>query len=883
MCLFDHKPHASGNHSPQSDKVISTPMRPPARLPYQRPSLDICHERMIGKDNNAGNVAQWTGLATKPMQLFARPTKDLVNPRRMEQCTVWLWCQDCTHRRLRHVYYWFSHAGRARLHRIILKDEKGGIRCVGDRSSKYSEEKYREEPNFGSVFIHIHLITRGIHGRYDRGFAHRDFIWAPNTTGKLHMRNSAHIGCPLGPRPVRRQIGAVVDGHSLGYYLSSSYPRTHVDLSLDCDVAETRNPIRLSAFLDQLLVYHARALDFVQEICHRINALPSINRLPVELLVEIFKYATHCEQTSLHDTTPPRKVDISPLLTLIAITHVCRRWRDVATGTPMLWNRFRSMPNDSLLKLFLERSGNAPLTVGIIVKNKGRKVVDGVLEGCRPRLQTLHIFDARSSYSRHPPLYQRPLQLRLVKLLCCTIMSKSERRDRGAWPSNWSMPVLFGDTVSTLRALAIVPVAWLPGNHFSHLTHLYLSFSMHHDTSLVEQLRRLLTLLSRTAGLSYLQLRDVGQVRDPFSSDATFSQSSEPKRVALSHLRSLIIAESGLRITLSFLDCLDLPGSVLVHLSGMDVNQDPTSIRIPTSPLLISLSRLELFAVERSLHLVAGPSEAYDSSRPFRAGFWMQAKTYREGLDWKPWLSELHTMFQPSSIRTLHVCFRDPELFANILPHMSHLVELGVLFSDSSVAVWEPCIKRLCAVLGDREKITCPRLRVFCLETHVSPETMRCYSRIADMAAMRTHLGHPVRRVAIRAVLPWRPWEKQQGVAALFYGVFSRLGLYVETVEYCGAGDEPLCPFSMHRRWEAADADANDRSTLRKLLRWIGVADMSMHTKLLEDAGTRNGGCCVSEGGALPEYGRVLDKSRLHSIYRYPGYMYLPISSIHRV
>lgn len=32
---------------------------------------------------------------------------------------------------------------------------------------------------------------------------------------------------------------------------------------------------------------------------------------------------------------------------------------------------------------------------------------------------------------------------------------------------------------------------------------------------------------------------------------------------------------------------------------------------------------------------------------------------------------------------------------------------------------------------------------------------------------------------------------------------------YVETVEYCGAGDNPLCPFSLHRRWEAADADAS--------------------------------------------------------------------------
>ncbi len=43
----------------------------------------------------------------------------------------------------------------------------------------------------------------------------------------------------------------------------------------------------------------------------------------------------------------------------------------------------------------------------------------------------------------------------------------------------------------------------------------------------------------------------------------------------------------------------------------------------------------------------------------------------------------------------------------------------------------------------------------------------------------------------------------------LFCGVFSCLGLCVETVECRRAGDDLSCPFSMHKRWEAADADAD--------------------------------------------------------------------------
>ncbi len=265
------------------------------------------------------------------------------------------------------------------------------------------------------------------------------------------------------------------------------------------------------------------------------------------------------------------------------------------------------------------------------------------------------------------------------------------------------------------------------------------------------------------------------------------------------HLRSLIIAESDLRIVLSFLDCLDLPGSALVHLSDMYIDQDPTPIRIPTFSLLISLERLELFAVKRFLHLVAGPSEAYDSSRPFRAGFTGTDRTLEtmalRATHYVPAVLDPHTACLYPGPRALR---EHPP--AHVTPRRARRTLLR--FERRPLgALHQPL------VCGS-EKICCPRLRVLCLETHVNPEAMPCYSMIADMAAMRKHLGHPLQRVAICAVLP-RPWEDQQGVAMLFRGVFSCLGLCVETVKCRGAGDDSSCPFSMHRRWEAADADAD--------------------------------------------------------------------------
>lgn len=75
---------------------------------------------------------------------------------------------------------------------------------------------------------------------------------------------------------------------------------------------------------------------------------PTIQRLPAEILVVVFTAATRADNGISKD--------------LLAITHVCQRWRAVATTCPSLWTEI-SLDRPHLARLFLDRSSNLPLTI----------------------------------------------------------------------------------------------------------------------------------------------------------------------------------------------------------------------------------------------------------------------------------------------------------------------------------------------------------------------------------------------------------------------------------------------------------------------------------------------------------------------------------------
>lgn len=87
------------------------------------------------------------------------------------------------------------------------------------------------------------------------------------------------------------------------------------------------------------------------------NSIDVFSELPSELLSQVF---IHC----LPSETDPISPKVGPLLFL----QVCRRWREIAYLTPSLWQlvclgrKFKGGPI-FIFDLFLEKSGNLPLTI----------------------------------------------------------------------------------------------------------------------------------------------------------------------------------------------------------------------------------------------------------------------------------------------------------------------------------------------------------------------------------------------------------------------------------------------------------------------------------------------------------------------------------------
>lgn len=80
-----------------------------------------------------------------------------------------------------------------------------------------------------------------------------------------------------------------------------------------------------------------RHLQIVTELRHRLNSLVRINRLPPELLAEIF-YFCQVEPWNRHEDESKFK-PIGTQLRWIFILCVCHHWREIALATPRLWAR----------------------------------------------------------------------------------------------------------------------------------------------------------------------------------------------------------------------------------------------------------------------------------------------------------------------------------------------------------------------------------------------------------------------------------------------------------------------------------------------------------------------------------------------------------------
>ncbi|TFK60411.1 hypothetical protein BDN72DRAFT_864377 [Pluteus cervinus] len=112
------------------------------------------------------------------------------------------------------------------------------------------------------------------------------------------------------------------------------------------------------------------------------NALLPITILPIDILVEIFKLAvTQAEDGSV---IPKRIAEIS---------WVCRPWREVALGHPILWTDISHSLSPRWKKAYLERSKPADISIAIDYIFRRPTFLDTfVLESELPRIRHLEVY-----------------------------------------------------------------------------------------------------------------------------------------------------------------------------------------------------------------------------------------------------------------------------------------------------------------------------------------------------------------------------------------------------------------------------------------------------------------------------------------------------------
>ncbi len=122
----------------------------------------------------------------------------------------------------------------------------------------------------------------------------------------------------------------------------------------------------------------------------RINALSPLDRLPPEILLNIFEHLVCCsyydDVLSLESCERLK----TPVWTrqLFVITHVCRRWREVSLNVASLWKHANDFkPNR--LDIFLERSRDTAISLHLQAECIG--TLTWLLAKCGHRLKHLDI------------------------------------------------------------------------------------------------------------------------------------------------------------------------------------------------------------------------------------------------------------------------------------------------------------------------------------------------------------------------------------------------------------------------------------------------------------------------------------------------------------
>ncbi|CDO69274.1 hypothetical protein BN946_scf185042.g176 [Trametes cinnabarina] len=257
------------------------------------------------------------------------------------------------------------------------------------------------------------------------------------------------------------------------------------------------------------------------------NARRAAVKLPPEILTHIFSMVPRDLPT--HGTT---RFSATQTYDLIPLTHVCRRWRDIALDASPLWSTVcETVPSHVASHILRARARQVPLTVYVdrpypsaalraLLASEGKHVA-------KLELHDLHELSA-SQLSSGLLSFSAPSLQRLVVYSRAARVAPEQAREGAA-----HIVQLCGGEAPRLKHLEFHDVPFLPENKFAELIHLTLSYN---DCPVGWELDDLLRLLADSPMLQHVRLNglpcDLHEHRPPTAAP-----------VPLPHLKMLEIGD----------------------------------------------------------------------------------------------------------------------------------------------------------------------------------------------------------------------------------------------------------------------------------------------------------------------------------------------------
>ncbi|EED83882.1 predicted protein [Postia placenta Mad-698-R] len=267
-----------------------------------------------------------------------------------------------------------------------------------------------------------------------------------------------------------------------------------------------------------------------------VNAQHPVNRLPVEIHGEIFHQVPPPLTTNLEDPSLEELLvwdslfDFKDTDALLPLTHVCRRWRDVALDTPTLWTTIYGSSHPDAISEYRIRSQSAPLRV-LNVEDEDLDV-EQLWRTDGQRIQSLASYTGRDSDL--PASYAHGLQA------------------LAAWDCQFQ-----GD-VSNVKVLVLRAVDWHLPSSLTNLTHFYFAQKRLHAVDLFH----ILSIAPR--------LEDLGL--DKIIAEDAFDPHENIPAVTLHHLRRLAICCPDRNMVSGFFSHVGLPARLAVNFERCKVS-----------------------------------------------------------------------------------------------------------------------------------------------------------------------------------------------------------------------------------------------------------------------------------------------------------------------